>query len=109
MTIPQDRPVQGKEDNEKEYRESQQQRALEREVREAKRKAAAYNAAGLDEAFSEQSLQVKQKQAAYDAFCKETGRTRRLDRTQVYGYNKSISGKVTVTNRKRDKKGVKQV
>ena len=56
-----------------------------------------------DEAFAEQSFRVKQKQAAYNAFCKQTGRTKRLDRTQVYGYNKSISGKVAVTNRKRDK------
>lgn len=103
VTIPQDRTIQGKKENEKEYRESQRQRALEREVREAKRKAAAYNAAGLDEAFAKQSFRVKQKQAAYNAFCKQTGRTKRLDRTQVYGYNKSISGKVTVTNRKRDK------
>lgn len=103
VTIPQDRTIQGKKENEKEYRESQRQRALEREVREAKRKAAAYNAAGLDEAFAEQSFRVKQKQAAYNAFCKQTGRTKRLDRTQVYGYNKSISGKVAVTNRKRDK------
>lgn len=95
VTIPQDKTQQGKEENDKEYQLSQKQRALERDVRAAKRKAAAYDAAGLQEAFAEQALQVKQKQAAYNAFCKETGRAKRLDRTQVAGYNKSVSAKAT--------------
>ena len=103
VTIPQDKPQQGKEENDKEYQLSQQQRALERDIREAKRKAAAYDAAGLEEAFAEQAFRVKQKQAAYNAFCKETGRARRLDRTQVAGYNRGVSGRVTALNRKRDK------
>ena len=46
VTIPQDKQRQGKEANDKEYQESQQQRALERSIREAKRKQAAFKAAG---------------------------------------------------------------
>ena len=39
------------------------------------------------------ALKIKNAQAKYSAFCKETGRTKRLDRTQVYTYNKSVSSK----------------
>ena len=84
-----------KEENDRIYAESQEQRALERRVRYAKREAAMYDAAGDKEAFTTASQKVKNAQADYNAFCKETGRKKRLDRTQVYGYNKSVSSKAT--------------
>lgn len=99
VTIPQDKQQQSKEENDKEYQESQEQRALERSVRDAKRKAAAFESAGLNDAFEAQALVVKQRQAAYNDFCKKTGRTKRLDRTQVYEYNKSVSSKATAVTR----------
>lgn len=79
--------------NEERYAESQRQRYLERKIRYAKREAATLDAAGLDadEAFAK----VKRYQADLRAFNKETGRTARLDRTQVFGYNKSVSAKAT--------------
>lgn len=40
-------------------------------------------------------MKIREKQADYNAFCKKTGRTKRLDRTQVFDYNKSVSGKAT--------------
>lgn len=95
VTIPRDRTEQNKEENDKAYAESQKQRALEREVRYAKRDAAMLAAEGDQEGFEKAALKVKQKQANYNAFCKETGRTKRLDRTQVFEYNKSVSGKAT--------------
>lgn len=103
VTIPQEKTQENKKENDRQYLESQEQRALERDVREAKRKAAAYDAAGLDEAFTEQALKVKQKQAAYNQFCKQTGRAKRLDRTQVVGYSKNISNKVNVAVKQREK------
>ena len=75
-----------KEENDRIYAESQEQRALERRVRYAKREAAMYDAAGDKEAFTTASQKVKNAQADYNAFCKETGRKKWLDRTQVYGY-----------------------
>ena len=60
-------------------------------------------AAGDKEGFEKEAVKIREKQADYNAFCKKTGRTKRLDRTQVFDYNKSISGKVTSINRKRDK------
>ena len=95
VTIPRDRQKQNKAENDKQYELSQEQRRLEREVRYAKQKAAMLEAAGDKEGFTKESLKIKQKQAAYNAFCKQTGRTKRLDRTQVFEYNRSVSSKAT--------------
>ena len=103
VSIPRDRPEQDKEENDKVYAESQEQRRLEREIRYSKQKAAMMEAAGDKEGFEKEAVKIRKKQADYNAFCKKTGRTKRLDRTQVFDYNKSISGKVTSINRKRDK------
>lgn len=85
VTIPQDKQEQNKEKNDREYQESQQQRALERSIREAKRKQAAFKAAGLNDAASEMEIKIKDRQAAMRSFIKETGRTRRYDRESIKG------------------------
>lgn len=93
VSIPRDMPKENKAENDRIYQESQEQRRLEREIRYAKQKAAMLEAAGDTEGFEKEALKIKDKQAKYNAFCKATGRTRRLDRTQVFEYNKSISNK----------------
>ena len=85
VTIPQDKPRQDKEANDKLYRESQEQRALERSIREAKRKQAAFKAAGLDDAADEMSTIIRDGQAAMREFIKKTGRARRYDRESIKG------------------------
>jgi hypothetical protein len=88
-------------ENNRLYKESQQQRALERDIRSAKREATAQKAAGNTAAFEKSSIKVKQAQARHNNFIDETGRTARLDRTQVVGYDRSTSAKVNaVTNYK---------
>lgn len=89
--------------NDRVYQESQEQRRLERDVRYAKQKAAMLEAAGDKEGFEKEALKIKEKQAKYNAFCKETGRTKRLDRTQVYEYNKSVSSKATALAKEAEK------
>ena len=109
VTIPRDRQKQNKAENDKQYELSQEQRRLEREVRYAKQKAAMLEAAGDKEGFEQESLKIKQKQAAYNAFCKQTGRTKRLDRTQVFEYNRSVSSKATAAVKRTEKaKATKQ-
>ena len=93
VSIPRDRPEQDKEENDKVYAESQEQRRLEREIRYSKQKAAMMEAAGDKEGFEKEAVKIREKQADYNAFCKKTGRTKRLDRTQVFDYNKSVSAK----------------
>lgn len=69
------------EENEKEYAESQQQRALERRLREEKRDLEVMKAQGADEeAIQAQRSKVKQASADIDQFCEDTGRARRRNR-----------------------------
>lgn len=102
VSIPRDRTEQDKEANDKAYAESQEQRRLEREVRSAKQKAAMLDAAGDKEGFAKEAAKIKQKQADYDAFCKKTGRTKRLDRTQVFEYNRGVAGRARSALSKRE-------
>ena len=104
VTIPQDKPEQDKEDNDREYLMSQQQRALERDVRNAKRRAAAFDAAGLRDAFNEEAVRVREKRQAYRDFCRKTGRSERLDRLGVAGYTRSVSQKATAAARNEQSK-----
>jgi hypothetical protein len=71
--------IQSKKENDRLYAESQQQRALEREVREKKRVVEMLG----DTATDEDRRAVKDAQARVKIFCKETGRTRRYDREQI--------------------------
>lgn len=100
VSIPRDRPEQDKEENDRVYAESQEQRRLEREIRYSKQKAAMMEAAGDRAGFEKEAVKIKEKQAAYNAFCKETGRTKRLDRTQVFEYNKNVSSKASAVTKK---------
>lgn len=69
------------EDNEKTYAESQQQRKLERKLREEKRDLEVMKAQGADpEAIRQQQDKVRKASADIDQFCDETGRARRRSR-----------------------------
>lgn len=71
--------IQPKEENDKTYAESQEQRRLEREIREAKRVVEMEG----DLATKEDKQRVKDLQAEMREFINETGRTRRYDREQI--------------------------
>ncbi len=82
-----------KEENDKKYDESQKQRELERNIRYAKRDAMMADKMGDKEGFEKAAARVKAAKSVYSSFINETGRTQRLDRTQVNGYNRSVSNK----------------
>lgn len=73
--------IQPKEENDKAYAESQEQRALERKIREAKR---VVEMAG-DTATPEDKARVRELQGQMREFIERTGRTRRYDREQIGG------------------------
>lgn len=73
--------IQPKEENDKAYAESQEQRALERKIREAKR---VLEMAG-DTATPEDKARVRELQGQMREFIARTGRTRRYDREQIGG------------------------
>lgn len=106
--IPRYEETKDAEANAAEYRESQKQRYYEREVRQAKLEAIAQDAAGNKDAFNQAAAKVRQANANYKEFCKETGRTPRPDRLQVLtstegtGYNRSISSKAVWAARKQE-------
>lgn len=74
--VPQD-----EEENAKSYEESQQQRALERRLREEKRDLEVMKAQGAsEEEIKAQNGRVRQASSDIQTFCDDTGRTRRRDR-----------------------------
>lgn len=85
VSIPRDDDIQDKEANDRLYQESQQQRALERSIRDAKRRQAAFKAAGLDDAAKDAGALIAQRQAAMRDFIARTGRARRYDRESIKG------------------------
>ena len=86
--IPRFEPTQDAEENARQYQLSQEQRYLERQIRDEKTKALAYDAAGDKEAFAKSAQRVKEKQSTYNQFCKQNDLTKRNDRTQVVGYTR---------------------
>ena len=74
-------PKQNEEQNEKQYAESQQQRALERDLREARRD---YEVLKAQNASAEEMRAAKNRirnaENALDQFCEATGRARRRER-----------------------------
>lgn len=64
------------------YEATQQQRAIERKIREWKRKEGALDAAGLD--HEGETAKVREWQARMRAFVKETGLIRQGERERVY-------------------------
>ena len=77
-------PEQNEEQNDREYRESQEQRALERKLREEKRDLQVLKAQGAtEEEIDVQKWRVKNASANLDNFCDETGRARRSSREKT--------------------------
>ena len=77
-------PQQNEEENAKEYAESQQQRALERKVREEKRELEVMKAQGASQAeIDAQKIRVRNASAKLTNFCDQTGRARQPGRTST--------------------------
>ena len=76
---------QNKEDNDRAYAESQEQRRLERQLREEKREIMAAKAQGAsDEEIKYLRGKARETSQQIDDFCDRTGRARHRDREAVY-------------------------
>ena len=73
-------PEQTEKENEKEYAESQQQRALERDLREKRRDLMVAKARKDTEEIKRQKLKVDDAEDKLNSFCDQTGRERRRSR-----------------------------
>ena len=89
-----------KEENDRRYMQFQQQRAMERSIRAAKRECMMLQEAGDTEGLQKASLRLRNQKEKYSAYCKETGLKQHNDRTQVYGYDRSKSSKTVWAERK---------
>ena len=89
-----------KEENDRRYMQFQQQRAMERGIRAAKRECMMLQETGDTEGLQKASLRLRNQKEKYSAYCKETGLKQHNDRTQVYGYDRSKSSKTVWAERK---------
>lgn len=89
-----------KEENDRRYMQFQQQRAMERGIRAAKRECMMLQEVGDTEGLQKASLRLRNQREKYKAYCKETGLKQHNDRTQVYGYDRSKSSKTVWAERK---------
>ena len=89
-----------KEENDRRYMQFQQQRAMERGIRAAKRECMMLQETGDTEGLQKASLRLRNQREKYRAYCKETGLKQHNDRTQVYGYDRSRSAKTVWAERK---------
>ena len=102
MSVQRYQPYPAKQNNE-DYKLSQKQRYLERRVRASKRECAMLDKLGDKEGFTQASLRLKDRKGALNDFLNKTGRTSRNDRTQVFDFTHSVSGKATASAKKREK------
>lgn len=84
-SYPQEYEEQSKEENDKEYRESQEQRQYERNIRIAKREREIAAATGDKDEEKKAAQKVREEQTRMRGFIQRTGRVRRYDREQIAG------------------------
>lgn len=94
-------PTEDMDANDKLYKQTQVQRALEREVRKQKRECMMLDAAGDQEGFEEASVKLKAKEAKLNHYVDQHDNLhRRKDREQVVGFDKRISAEAVAANKK---------
>lgn len=94
-------PTEDMDANDRLYKQTQIQRALERDVRKQKRLCMLYNEAGDTEAFEKMAVKLKQKEANLKSYVDGNPELhRRRDREQVVGFDRSVSSKAVAVNKK---------
>lgn len=92
--------------NNKLYKETQVQRALERDVRKQKRECMLFDELGDEEAFKESAVKLKQKEAELEHYVGSKDHLhRRKDREQVVGFDKRVSANAVAAKKYVDKYG----
>lgn len=94
-------PTEDMDANDKLYKETQVQRALERDVRKQKRECMLLKEAGNEEAFKEASAKLSAKRKRLENYVDSNPKLhRRKNREQVVGFDKKVSGRAVGANRK---------
>lgn len=95
------------EHNSAEYAQKQEQREIERSIREAKTRALAFDAAGNKEGFEKWALKLNEKRMRYREYCINHGVSERTNRLQIYGFDRRLARKAAAVQRpaNNDKQG----
>lgn len=94
-------PTEDMDANDKLYKETQIQRALERDVRKQKRECMLYDEIGDDDSFKDAAVKLKAKEAKLKDFIDGNKELhRRRDREQVVGFGRSVSSKAVAADKK---------
>lgn len=83
------------------YEANQYQRKMETAMRDTKRQLIAYKAAGLDDEFKQASILLQQQKKEYKEFSNVAGLRIKNERSQVVGFDKSISQKAVNSAKKK--------
>lgn len=81
------------EENLKQYEMQQRQRALERRIRDTKRKLMGYLETGDEEAYQRKAALLQKQNAAYNQYCKENDLKKRSDRISIAKWDRSQAAK----------------
>jgi len=93
-------PTEDTAENNRLYKQTQIQRALERDVRKQKRLCMMYDASGNEEAFEEAAVKLKGAEKKLKGYVSNTpGLHRRSDRERVVGFDKRISAEAVAKNK----------
>ena len=93
-------PVEDQEASDRLYKQTQVQRALERDVRKQKRECMMYKELGDDEAFEQAAVQLKAKEAKLRSYVGDNEQLhRRKDREQVIGFDRKISAEAVAAHK----------
>lgn len=102
-------PTEDMDANNKLYKETQVQRALERDVRKQKRECMLFDEIGDTEAFEKAAVKLKQKERDLKAYVDSKDHLhRRADRERVVGFDKRVSAEAVAANKKTKKKYASQ-
>lgn len=82
------------------YECTQKQRKMETAMRKTKREIIGAKGSGDDEQFTVKSVLLRRQREEYNAFSKKAGLLTQNERTQVYGFDRSISAKSSAAYRK---------
>lgn len=94
-------PTEDMDANNRLYKETQVQRALERDVRKQKRECMLFDEIGDKEAFEKAAVKLKQREAKLKAYVDSNDNLhRRADREQVVGFGRRVSAEATAASRR---------
>lgn len=91
------------EENQKLYETEQRARAMERRIRDTKRKVMGYKATGDDKAYEKAADLLTQQNKAYNDYCKENGLKKRSDRISIAKWDRTQAAQARAAAKRHEK------